>query len=439
MAWPVIGENFLQTMLGIVDTLLVAQLGAIAIAGVGSALQVMFFVIAALSATSVGSSVLVAQSVGAEKYSSASQVAKQSVIWSVLISIPLVVAGLLLVRPVMDIFGMEPAVTEIGVAYLRVTMGTVVVLTLLILGGGVLRGAGDSRTPMLITALINVINIGLTYALIFGHWGFPAMGTVGSAWATFLSRALGCALVLAVLWRGRNGVSIRGAANWVPDWREGRDILRIGIPAALEQLLISAAFLMLAIVVARLGTMALAAHRIAFNALSLSFLPGIGFAVAATALVGQSVGAGDMPTAAAITRIATLWGMVWMGTFGLVLFFFSVPLMKLFSGDAEVILIGSAGIRTVALAQPFWAILFVQAGALRGTGNTRYPLIVNATAVWTAVLLTAIALPRIGGGLVTVWASFLVVAPITCVLLWWRFRHTVSAGVVPAVTEPVTG
>ncbi len=106
MAWPVIGENFLQTMLGIVDTLLVAQLGAIAIAGVGSALQVMFFVIAALSATSVGSSVLVAQAVGASKHASANQVAKQSVVWSVLISIPLVVAGLLLVRPIMDIFGM---------------------------------------------------------------------------------------------------------------------------------------------------------------------------------------------------------------------------------------------------------------------------------------------------------------------------------------------
>jgi MATE family multidrug resistance protein len=119
-------------------------------------------------------------------------VAKQSVVWSVLISIPLVAAGLLLVRPVMDVFGMEPAVTEIGVAYLQVTMGTVVVLTLLILGGGVLRGAGDSRTPMQITARINVINIGLTYALIFGHWGFPALGVVGSAWATFLSRALGC-------------------------------------------------------------------------------------------------------------------------------------------------------------------------------------------------------------------------------------------------------
>jgi MATE family multidrug resistance protein len=183
--------------------------------------------------------------------------------------------------------------------------------------------------------------------------------------------------------------------------------------------------------------MALAAHRIAFNALSLSFLPGVGFAVAATALVGQSVGARDMPTAAAITRIATLWGMAWMGTLGLVLFFFSVPLMELFSDDPEVISIGSAGIRTVALAQPFWAILFVQAGALRGTGNTRYPLIVNATTVWTAVLLTAIALPRIGGGLVTVWASFLIVAPITCVLLWWRFRHTVSTGIAPAMPEPV--
>ncbi|MEZ4584518.1 MAG: MATE family efflux transporter, partial [Caldilineaceae bacterium] len=162
LAWPVISENFLQTMLGIVDTLLVAQLGTAAIAGVGSALQVMFFVVAALSAMSVGSSVLVAQAVGGRHYDNANLYAKQSVVWSLLLSIPMVIAGLALAGPVLAVFGMAPDVTAIGTDYLRVTMGTVVVLTLLLLGGGVLRGAGDSRTPMIITMIINVVNVVLT-------------------------------------------------------------------------------------------------------------------------------------------------------------------------------------------------------------------------------------------------------------------------------------
>ena len=186
--------------------------------------------------------------------------------------------------------------------------------------------------------------------------------------------------------------------------------------------------------VARLGTNALAAHRIAFNALSLSFLPGIGFAIAATTLVGQSIGARDLAAAAAVARIATWWGMAWMSTFGLIIFLLAVPIMELFSDNAEVILIGTAGIRTVALAQPLWAILLVQAGSLRGTGNTQYPLRVNAVSVWAAVLLAAFLLPRIGGGLTTVWASFLLVSPFMCLLLWTKFRRTISHEIEPAAS-----
>ncbi len=156
LAWPVIGENFLETMLGIVDTFLVAGLGAVALAGVGSSLQVMFFVISALSALSVGSSVLVAQAVGARKFERASHLARQSIVWSVCFSIPLALLGFFLADPILSIFRLEPEVATIGGEYLKVTMGTVVVLVVLFIGGGVLRGAGDSRTPMQVTALANL-------------------------------------------------------------------------------------------------------------------------------------------------------------------------------------------------------------------------------------------------------------------------------------------
>ena len=156
LAWPVIGENFLETLLGVADTLLVAGLGAVAIAGVGSALQVMFLLISVLSALAVGNAVLVAQAVGARDLARAGQIGRQSLIWSVVFSIPLAIGGLLLARPIVAMFGLEPAVAAIGAQYLQVTMGTVVVLVGLFIGGGVLRGAGDSRTPMLVTAFANL-------------------------------------------------------------------------------------------------------------------------------------------------------------------------------------------------------------------------------------------------------------------------------------------
>lgn len=430
MAWPVISENFLQTMLGIVDMLMVARLGAAAIAGVGSAQQVMFFLISALSALSVGSSVLVAQAVGARKFGDASIFARQSLVWSVCFSIPLAIGGYFASGAVMSVFGLEPEVARIGTEYLQVTMATVVVLILLFIGGGALRGAGDSRTPMQVTALANVVNVVLSYALIFGAWGFPEMGVVGSAWGTFYSRALAVVLLFAVMWKGRGGVSIRGRLGWFPQFGVARSVLNIGIPAALEQMLTMGGFFVLTIIVAGLGTATLAAHRIAFNALSLSFLPGIGFGVAATALVGQSLGARRLDEGHLATRIATFWSVVWMSGMAALIFVFAPQIISLYSTDPEVIAVGTAGMRVVALAQPFWGVLFVQSGALRGLGNTRFPLRVNTVGIWTAVTISWILIETVGGGLAAVWGAFLITAPITSTLLWWRFRQEVK-------TEPV--
>ena len=265
------------------------------------------------------------------------------------------------------------------------------------------------------------------------------MGPVGSAWATFLARALALALLVRVLWRGRNGVSIRGRAGWLPDLRVAADVLRIGVPAALEQLVGSAAFLTLTVIVARLGTETLAAHRIGITALSFSFLPGIGFAIAATTLVGQSVGAHRIEEGAAAARIAAWWAVLWMGLIGLILFVFATPTMDYFSDDPGVIHIGASALRAIALAQPIWAVGIVMSGAIRGTGNTRYPLLIGSLGMWASVLLAYVILETFGGGLAGAWITFCFTSPITSTLTWLRFKRTVkerrvleAAGPAPA-------
>jgi MATE family multidrug resistance protein len=426
LAWPVIGENFLETMLGIVDTWFVAFLGAAALAGVGAATQLMFFVIAALSAVAVGSAVLVAQAVGARSFADANRLAKQSLVWSVILSMPLVLIGIFASESLISMFGMEPEVNAVGTDYLRVTMGTVFVLVLRFIAGGVMRGAGDSRTPMLLTLLSNALNVVLDYALIFGELGMPELGAVGSAWATFIARGISLVLLLVVLWRGRNGITIQGAANWWPEWPIARRILNLGVPAAVEQLLISAAFLTQTIAVAQLGTLVLAAQRVSMNAMSLSFLPGFGFAMAATTLVGQSIGARRPEEGHAAARIATISAVVWMSVLGVLFFVFAEQVMRFFSDDPEVIALGAGGLRVVAFTQPFWAIGFVQAGALRGTGNTRLPLWINTVGMWTAIGLGALVALYIGGQLQAVWGAFLFTSPLTAWLLWRSFRSTIA-------------
>jgi putative MATE family efflux protein len=236
---------------------------------------------------------------------------------------------------------------------------------------------------------------------------------------------LALALLLVALWRGKGGVAISGG-SWRPDFGVARQVLRIGIPAALEQVLATSAFLALALVVARLGTDVLAAQRITFNALSLSFLPGIGFGIAATALVGQSVGARRIAEGAAAARVATTWAVIWMSAIAVLLIIFAPQVVGVFTSDAAVIAAGVPGLRVLALTQPFWAVLFVQAGALRGTGNTHFPLLVTSVSIWASVALAFGLLEMVGGGLVSIWAAFLVLAPVMAFLMWRRFRRTIA-------------
>ncbi|MXZ21105.1 MAG: MATE family efflux transporter [Caldilineaceae bacterium SB0665_bin_25] len=426
LAWPVIGESFLETMLMVVDTWMVAQLSTAAIAGVGASVQVLFFIIAALGALSVGSSVLVAQAYGAGKLVEAARLARQSIVWSIILSLPLALTGFFLAGPVIALFGVEADVARIGKEYLQVTMATVVVLIVLMIGGGALRGLGDSQTPMRVTALANFVNVFLTYGLIFGVAGLPALGAVGSAWGTFLSRLLAAVLLLMVMWRGRQGVSISGRSNWLPEISVASSVLRIGVPAALEQLLTSAAFTSMTAIVATLGTAALASHRIAFNVLSLSFLPGFGFAIAATALVGQSVGAREPEEGAEAAAIATRWAVAWMAAMGVVSYLLAEPIMRLFSQEAAVVSDGVAAIRVVALAQPFWAVLFVQSGALRGMGNTSFPLRANTGGIWSTMIIAWLAVNYLDGGIAHVWGVFLITSPVMAIVLWKRFRRAVG-------------
>jgi len=430
LAAPVIGENLLQTMLGIVDTLLVAGLGAVALAGVGSALQVIYILLGALSALSVGASVVVAQAVGARDFAKASRFARQTLIWSVIIALPLTAIGLPLSPALIGIFGLPPDVSAVSVDYLSVTMGAIATLTVMLLASGVLRGAGDSRTPMLVTLLANVINVVLSWALIYGHFGLPAMGAVGSAWGTVVARAVGAVILVGVLLRGRNGVRVWGG-SWVPGLAAIGAVLAIGLPSAVEEMLVITAFAALTPIVATLGTESLAAQRVVINILSLSFLPGIGFGLAATALVGQAVGARRPDEARAAVNIALRWAVAWMGSLGVLFLIFARPLTALFGDDPALVDAGSAAIVAVVLTQPLWAVTFVYSGALRGSGDTRTPLLITSAIMWLAVIIAFFTV-RLIPQLWAVWAAFLVVGPFEA-WLYWRAWRRASLGKLEAV------
>ena len=290
LATPIIGENLLQTAVGAVDTFMVARLGAAAVAGVGTGFELVFFIISILSAIDIGATVLVSQAIGAGDRQRANH-------W-----------------PGRPSSGADPGDSRLDRHVRRraddhralrhrarrrgrgddlpaVTAATSVALFLSFVCGAVLRGAGDSRTPLPAAMLANVVNVVVAYVLIFGHFGSAGAGCRRERPRRRV-RSLGRRrLHAAGDGAGHRAISLRGRLGLASAPAFARQLLTLGVPAAVEQVLSSGAFMVLIAVVALIGTDALAAQQITFTALSLAFLPAFGFSIAATALVGQSIGA----------------------------------------------------------------------------------------------------------------------------------------------------
>jgi MATE family multidrug resistance protein len=419
LATPIIGENLLQTAVGAVDTFMVARLGAYAVAGVGTGFEIVFFIISILSAIDIGATVLVSQAIGAGEQQRANHVARQAIVWGLIVAIPISIVMFLASPTIVGLFGTEPDVAAAATTYMEIISATAVALFLSFVCGAVLRGAGDSRTPLWAAIVANVVNIGVAYLLIFGNFGLPALGVAGSALGAAAGRSIGAAVMLIAMVFGHKKISLRGSWGWRPRLDMARQLFTLGIPTAIEQMLSSGAFMVLVAVVALIGTPALAAQQIAFTSFSIAFLPGIAFSIAATALVGQSFGARLPDDARKAWLISLRWALIWMVTGAVLVFIFSERLMGIFSSDPEVIAAGVSAIRALSFALPFWAVWFVSSGSLRGTGDTRTPLIFGATTIWLSVLLAWIGVRWFDAGMAWVWTAFVLTSAPTSALMFW--------------------
>jgi putative MATE family efflux protein len=423
LALPIIVENLFQTLLGVVDLVMVGKLGAAAIAGVGTSLQIMFLVIAALSSVTVGTTVLVARYTGAGQTQEAVRTAKQSLVLGVALAALITVLGHVGAHTAIAVLGATPEVVRTGGDYLDVVAQMSIFLVVQLVCASALRGAGDTRTPMIVTGLVNLVNIAVAYTLIFGHFGFPALGVMGSAWGASVARAVGAVVLLGLLASGRRPVSLRSRGGWRPNADLMRRIVRIGLPAMIEQTFISGGMLLYAVIVIGMGTAVYAAQRITFNALSISFLPGLGFGLAATTMTGQALGAQRPDLAKRATWIAFRLAALWMCSMGVALIVFGHQIMALFTTDPTIIDVGTAALRVIALSQPLQALGQVMAGSLRGAGDTRFPMLATGISVWVVRLPLGwlIGVP-LHGGLAGVYLSNVVDAAVRALANYRRFR-----------------
>ncbi|MBN1177713.1 MAG: MATE family efflux transporter [Anaerolineae bacterium] len=274
LAVPAMGERILTMTVSIVDTMLVGHLGAVALAAASLANEWMFVAIVLFWALSTGTTALVARSVGERDLDTANRAMRQSLLVGALMGLVATALALALARPALALMGAEPDVVESGAQYLRIVALAFPFAGLLYVGNACLYGAGDTRAVM---ALVNLLNVGVAWVAINGLWGLPALGVLGSALGAAVGQGAGGLFVTWMLFRGRSGLRLR-VTNLRVDWHIVRRVLRIGLPAGVEQMSW------------RLGMMVFVR---ALRAESLSYMPGFGFAVAGTALVGQYLGAQD--------------------------------------------------------------------------------------------------------------------------------------------------
>jgi len=403
LALPAVGEQLLNMAVGLVDTFLVGHLGAASITAVSISNQVVMLAHVLMSAVATGSTALIARAVGGEDVRTASRTANQSILIGAVIGFFVTAVTVPLAPQAVRLMGAVDDALPLGATYLGIVSCTFLLSTWMFMGLACLRGAGDTMSTMRIMMLVNAINIAVAATLIYGPFGLPKLGVAGSAIGAATARGVGGLVVLAMLARGRAGLRISLKAMR-PDLQTIVRILRVGVPTGVEQMLFRLADMSYFRVVASLGTVACAAHAVALNAQSLSFSPGFGFAIAATTLVGQGLGAGDAKRAESDGYLVFRIAGVLMGIMAVVFFLFSRQIMGFFTGEREVIALGAGPMRLVALAPPALAAPMVFTGALRGAGDTRFPMFSNGVGVFLVRFGLALFFVEVLGlGLMGAW------------------------------------
>jgi putative MATE family efflux protein len=374
LAWPVIFSFSIESLVGLFDMLMVGRLGREAVAGVGVGVQIMSAVDSTLFAIGTGTLAIVARHVGGRERADADETLRQSIVaaaaLAVLAALPVFVFAPALIRA----FRVEDAVVVAATPFVRGVMCGAPASAVLFVVVASLRGAGDTRTPLAIGAAVAVVNVAAAWVLIFGRLGLPALGVQGAAVATVLAFVAGATLGVAVLLRGNRVLRLRlRPFRFRVD--VARRVLRIGVPAAVEHLLMQVGFFLYIVFAAHHGTAPVAAYFIGVRILALSFLPGFGFAAAAATMVGQALGAGRPAAAERSARAALSLSTTMMSVAGVVIFVAARPIATLFVADEAVIADAVAFIRVLAAAQPLMALDFTLGGALRGAGDTRFPLV----------------------------------------------------------------
>jgi putative MATE family efflux protein len=428
-AWPVVLQMLLKTLMFYVDTYMISGVGPEAMAAMGVVGPISYTLVAVLSALSVGTIATVARAWGEGDRNKQEREASAAVVLAFLIGVPLTAVGLLILPGMAELFRVpgSPAVTRMAQGFLRIEASIFLFFCLDAVATGILRAAGKTVLPMVVTLGANLLNIFLNWVLIYGNLGAPRLEVAGAALATSISLSLQGAILFLSLWLPRSPVRLSlGGIRGVTRDSIGR-LVRVSLPAGVEPVILQSGFLLYNKAITQLGVTPMAAHRAAITVESLTFMPAYGFAVAGSAVVGQFLGAGQPERADAALRECGWLSMWLLSMVGAAFFFCAEPLVRIFlhgPEESETVAAAAMCLRISAFEQPFMALAMALGGGLRGAGDTKSPVIVGFLGVWGVRVPLAWTLAfGAGFGLNGIWLTMIADWALRTVIFWVLYRR----------------
>lgn len=416
MIVPITIENLLQMVAGIVSMGMIGRIDALSISALGIGIRITQIIWALFKGITTGATVFVAQYYGAGEIGKVKNVIKQTLLSSIMVVVVLQAIIYTQASKLLMVFDPQPELLGLATEYIRTVSFGLPFLAIMLVIGGVMQGMGNARVPMFITLIMNIVNIIVGYIVIFGKLGITPMGVRGAALATVASQVTAALLGLFVIFN-KKGV-LKGSLNrkfLSVDKRQIADVYRVGLPTSMESIFWQLAAIILTRAILTFGETAFAAHQLGLQAESISYMPAAGFGVVATALIGQALGAKDKNLARLYLKqilkgalcITTLCVIVLVG--------FPKVMMAALTDNKEIIELSAIYLILMGLVQFPQNTTGVLAGAMRGAGFTKVPMMVAGVGLWgvrvpLALLMTYVFKKTI----IAIWI-------VMCVDLLFRF------------------
>ncbi|EHI99435.1 MATE efflux family protein [Clostridium sp. DL-VIII] len=386
LAIPIMVEQTFVMLLGVCNTMMAGHIGKEAVSAIGMVDSINNLFIAFFAALSVGATVVVAQEIGQGYTKRANETAKQAIVSGIAVSVTITLLLWILRIPVINfLYGSaEELVKSDAKLYIEFTLLTYPLIALDQIANGILRGTGDTKTPMYISMFMNIVNIILGYTLIYGvdllH--IPPFGIMGAAMAIAIARTIGAIIIIIVLIRGSKNIKIDKIYPFKFNLKIQKDIFNIGIPAGMEQVIFQMGKLLVQVFIVTMGTASIAANAITMSITQIINVPGNALCLAATTLVGQYVGRDDIKGAKSTLFYLAKFATVCLVTVGAIFVPISGWVASFYTSDPEVIRLTSILLTSNSIAVLFWASSFVVSSGLKGAGDTRYTMLTAFIGMW---------------------------------------------------------